>query len=62
MYALYHVPSQTTGPALEGVREGPGRFQEVGQGYIICNKTAQSSRTVSEISLAALWAASWLGC
>lgn len=25
-------------------------------------KTAQSSRTVSEISLAALWAASWLGC
>lgn len=53
--------SQTTGPALEGVREGPGQFQEVGQGYVICNQTAQSSCAVSEVSLAAPWAAPGLG-
>ena len=53
MYVPRHVPSQTTGPALEGVRQGPRQFQEMGQGYIICNKTSQSSRAVSEVSLAA---------
>ena len=62
MYARRHVPSQTTGPALEGVGQGPRQFQEMGQGYIICNKTSQSNRAVSEVSLAALWAAFWPGC